>query len=97
MTIVFSSRANHEVRRILEYYAREASAEVAFDFHSELKAIIERIKRWPLSYSLIDPEIRRALLRKFPFQVVFRIEVDERIRILAIRHHKQDSDFGLDG
>ena len=96
MKIVYSSRANRDVRKILEYYTREASAKVAFDFHSELKALTDRIKQWPMTFPLIDPDLRRAILKKFPFQVVYRIEAEKRIRILTIRHHKQNPDLGLD-
>jgi len=96
MTIVFSSRANREVRAILEYYTREAGTEIAGDFHSELEIITHRIKRWPMSFPQIDTAIRRAILRKFPFQVIYRVDADKRIRILAVRHHKQNPDFGLD-
>ena len=96
MKIVFSSRANRDVRTALEYYTRKAGAKVAFRFHSDLKAITERIKQWPMSFPLIDTEIRRAILTKFPFQVVYRIEAEKRIRILAVRHHAQNPDLGLD-
>jgi len=41
MKIIFSSRANREARRILEYYTLEAGAEIAWDFHSELKAVTD--------------------------------------------------------
>jgi plasmid stabilization system protein ParE len=96
MRIVFSSRANREVRKALEYYTRNAGAKVAFRLRSDLKAITERIKRWPMSFPLIDTEIRRAILKKFPFQVVYKIEAEHRIRILAVRHHKQNPDLGLE-
>lgn len=90
MKIIFSSRANREVRQILEYYRREASSEIASRFHSDLKAITDRIKQWPLSFPLLDAEIRRALLGKFPFQVVYKVEAENRIRILAVRHHARN-------
>jgi toxin ParE1/3/4 len=97
MKAIFSSAANRDVRRILEYYSREASAEVALDFQSKLKAVTDRIKHWPQAFPLIDKEVRRAILSKFPFQVVYRIESSDRVRILAVRHHKQNPDPGLYG
>jgi len=96
MKAAFSSGANRDVRRILEYYVREAGADVAQDFHSELKSVIDRIKRWPKAFSVINSDIRRAILRRFPFQVIYSIQSEDQIRILAVRHHKQDQDFGLD-
>jgi len=96
MKAVSSSGANRDIKNILEYYRREANADVAADFHSDLKAIIDRIKAWPESFPLIHDDHRRAILRRFPFQVVYRIQVAEQVRILAIRHHKRHPDFGLD-
>jgi plasmid stabilization system protein ParE len=95
MKVRFSSAANRDVRRTLEYYKREAGAEVAMDFHSELKATIERMKQWPKSFPLIHDELRRAILNRFPYQVVYKIESSSAISVYAIRHHKQHPDFGL--
>jgi plasmid stabilization system protein ParE len=95
MKAVFSSGANHDLKNILEYYRREAGADVAADFHSELMAMADRIKEWPESFPLIGENIRRAIFQRFPFQVVYRMESAALIRILVIRHHKQHPDFGL--
>ena len=96
MKVVFGSGANLDIKNILEYYRREAGADVAADFHSELKAVIDRVKKWPESFPLIGEGLCRAILRRFPYQVVYRVQSADRIRILAIRHHKQHPDFGLD-
>jgi plasmid stabilization system protein ParE len=40
--------------------------------------------------------IRRALLRRFPYSVLYRILDDGTVRILAIRHHKRHPDFGFE-
>ena len=95
MKVRFSSGANSDVRRALEYYTHEAGAEVAMDFHSELVTTIERIKQWPKSFPFIHDELRRAILNRFPYQVVYKIESNTTIGIYAIRHHKQHPDFGL--
>lgn len=96
MKAIFSSAANADVRKILEYYADEVGADVASDFHTELRVSVDRIKQWPKAFPLIDGEIRRMPLRIFPFQVVYKIESMTQIRILAVRHHKQNPGFGLD-
>lgn len=96
MRAIFSSAANGDVRKILEYYAHEVGADVALDFHSELRVSVDRLKQWPKAFPLVDGAIRRTLLRSFPFQVVYKIESATRIRILAVRHHKQNPGYGLD-
>jgi len=97
MKAVFSSGANRDIKKILEYYSVEAGADIAMDFHTEMESTIDRIKLWPKSFSPIGDGFRRAVLRRFPYQVVYRIESADRIRILVIRHHKRTPDFGLDG
>lgn len=94
MRTTFTSAANLDVTNALEYYRREAGVDVAEDFYNELRHAIERIKQWPKSFPTIHPELRRTILRRFPFPVVYAIKAD-RIRILAVRHHRRNPNFGL--
>lgn len=96
MKATFSSGANRDVLRILEYYVRQAGADIAQDFHYELMSVVDRIKRWPKAFSVINSDIRRVVLKRFPFQVFYSIRSKDQIKILAVRHHKQDQSFGLD-
>jgi toxin ParE1/3/4 len=95
MKATFSSRANREIHDIINYYLREASAEVAGDFLNTFRKTIERIKSWPLSYPLIDTKTRRAIISKFPFLVLYQIESPGHVRILAVRHQRQNPDLGV--
>ena len=95
MKAMFSSGASRDVKDILEYYANEAGPDVAMDFHSELSALVERIKEWPKSFPLLREEFHRGLMKRFPFQVIYKIQSAEQIRILTVRHHKRHPDFGL--
>jgi len=96
MKVRFSSGANDDVRRILEYYKREAGSDIARDFYAELDTTIERMKRWPRAFPFVRYELRRAVLKKFPFQIIYKIERLDCLAIYAIRHHRQRADYGLD-
>jgi len=96
MKIRFLSAANQDVRNILDYYLLKAGASVATDFHEDLEEIIERIRRSPHSFPQIDDLRRRALFKRFPYQVIYRVETEDSILIIAVRHDKQHQDFGLD-
>jgi plasmid stabilization system protein ParE len=95
MKAVFSSGANRDVKDIFEYYVNEAGTDVAMDFHSELRELVERIKRWPESFPLLHRDFRRGLMKRFPFQVIYRSASADRIRIVAVRHDKQHPNVGL--
>ena len=61
------------------------------DFANTLDSIIEN----PLIFAAVNG-IRRALLHRFPYSVLYRILDDGTIRILAIRHHKRHPDLGFE-
>lgn len=96
MNVRFSTGANRDVKNILEYIAAEAGSDIAADFHSELQAVVERIKQWPNSFQVIHDELRRAIVGRFPYQVIYDVRPEGQIRLFAIRHHRQRPDFGLD-
>lgn len=95
MKVKFNSRSNGEVRSIAEYYTREAGAERAREFLEELDAIIGRIKLSPQSFPSFGSNIRRAIFNKYPYIIAYEIESDDVIRILTVRHQKQNPDLGL--
>lgn len=57
-------------------------------FILEVEYIVNRIKTNPLEFPICYNNFRKALLRKFPYSVIFRID-DESIYILAIAHQKR--------
>ena len=62
-------------------------------FRAEVIQTIKQIKDRPFLYAEING-VRRALLRHFPFSIVYRILSKDKIRILLIRHHKRQPAFG---
>ena len=88
-------------RRIL--LRREAEAEIAeaiawyeargrglgADFLRAFEAALSAIKRHPQAFPVIFKEARRAMLRKFPYSVIFTVSADE-IIIVACFHAKRN-------
>ena len=78
------------------------SAEIHYDelqpglakaLKAEVFQTIERIRERPFLYAEVNG-VRRALLRHFPFSIIYRILSNDTIRILLIRHHKRHPAFG---
>jgi toxin ParE1/3/4 len=61
----------------------------------EIYAVIDRIRRNPEQYRVVEEEIRRCLVHRFPYSVLFRIVGNDLVRILAIRHHRRHPGYGL--
>jgi toxin ParE1/3/4 len=65
------------------------------EFRSEVYAAIERIRSNPFHFAIVEHDIRRCFVRRFPYGILFRIVNDETLRVLVIRHHRRRPGFGL--
>ena len=93
---IFTSAANRDVKRALDFYKREAGMTVADSFIDHIESKVARILKSPESYRVVTKDLRCADLDRFPYQIVYRIASASTIRIISVRHHKQHPDFGLD-
>ncbi|MGD9561089.1 MAG: type II toxin-antitoxin system RelE/ParE family toxin [Pyrinomonadaceae bacterium] len=95
MKAVLSSAAERDVKRALDYYLREAGADLAADFIDRIEAKVERIKKNPERYRIVAKGLRSVELDRFPYSIVYRIVDKTLVRVTTVRHHKQHPDFGL--
>lgn len=95
MKVVLSSAAERDVKRALDYYLKDAGADVADDFIDRLEAKLDQIKKNPEWYRVVAKGLRSVELDRFPYSIVYRIIDKSLIRVTTIRHHKQHPDFGL--
>jgi plasmid stabilization system protein ParE len=79
--------AQTEAQEIIHWYA-DRDPEAAVQFSIELDEAVERIVENPQLFTRLEDNIRRALLRNYPYAVVYR-ETREETLILAIAHGKR--------
>ena len=63
-------------------------------FLGEVRRVEQLILQFPRAGREIRPGIRRRLLRKFPFSLIYSLEGDD-ILILAVAHHKRRPGYWL--
>ena len=85
--IRFLPEAVEDLLETQRWYGRREPA-LAGDFADAFAAAVERIRRDPRSLPLIHGQIRRLVLRQFPYAVYFREEGSE-ILVIAL-HGRQD-------
>lgn len=61
----------------------------------EVYGAIERITENPQQHRVVENDIRRCFVHRFPYSVLFRVVGADLVRILAVRHHRQHQQFGL--
>jgi plasmid stabilization system protein ParE len=83
----FLPEAVEDLLATQRWYGRLDPA-LAQDFAEAVAAAVERIRRDPRSFPMIHGQIRRLVLRRFPYAVYFR---DQSAEILVIAlHGRQD-------
>jgi plasmid stabilization system protein ParE len=74
----FHSEAAEEYLAATLYYLDKASALVAAAFVAEIEAAIQTLLASPTTWPVIkEPQIRRYLLRRFPYSLYYRWELEQ--------------------
>ncbi len=91
MNIVFHPEVEAEFNAAIDYY-QAIENRLGFDFAVEIQATIERIAAFPKAWTVIDSEIRRSLVRRSPYGVLYAEENDN-IYIIAVMHLHREPDY----
>ncbi|WP_089720771.1 type II toxin-antitoxin system RelE/ParE family toxin [Candidatus Entotheonella palauensis] len=71
-----------------DWYERQRNG-LGREFLLCVEEVIERIRRTPEMYAVTYRDVRRALIRRFPYAIYYRIEVTE-VVVLSILHTRRD-------
>ena len=94
MIVQYHPLTASDLNSAIAYYNQERAG-LGEDFRSEVHAAIDRVLSNPLHFAIVEHDIRRCFVRRFPYAVLFRILNDETLRVLVIRHHRRHPGFGL--
>ena len=88
MPVIIQSEALDDIDEAFRWYdARRPGS--GNEFIAELRRVIARIEGYPESFSVVHRQTRRAVLRRFPYVVYFRI-IDGRAIVVACMHGRRD-------
>jgi plasmid stabilization system protein ParE len=65
------------------------------ELRAEVYAAIEQIRSNPEMFATIENAMRRCLVHRFPYSVLYRIIDTRTVRVLVIRHHRRNPRFGM--
>ena len=91
MKYVFHPEALTEYALAVEFYA-ERDVEVAQAFIDAVEDAIFRIVQSPTRWPVIDEDIRRCLVHKFPYGILYTLEEDF-ISIAAVMHCSREPNY----
>lgn len=93
MKILFSKFAKQELDDAIAYYQTEHPG-LGLVFKNEVKSSLKRISEHPKAWSIEINDVRKALLHRFPYKILYSIEKDC-ILILAIAHQHRKPEYWI--
>jgi plasmid stabilization system protein ParE len=88
--LLLRPEARVDIREALLWYEDQKPG-LGDRLDAELTRLFDRILRSPLQFPEVEQDVRRGLLRKFPYEVYFLLEGDA-IFVLAVLHQRRHPD-----
>ena len=88
MNVLLTLEAEEELIVATRFYATQASTAIGLAFTEEVERACRLLAEQPLIGVVWREPTRRLALRRFPFNLMYRVHGDE-IRVLAIAHQRR--------
>ena len=94
MQIEFIEPASLELDDAIEYYELQFQG-LGKKFFEEILETTELISQFPDLFTRNSEHTRRAVLRKFPFSIIYTL-FNDKIYIIAIAHQNRQPEYWID-
>mgnify|MGYP003958301265 FL=1 len=91
MSFSFHPEAEKELNKAIDYYEK-IEPKLGRDFALEVYSSIQRSVSLPTAWAIINGDIRRSLVSRFPYGILYSKEEDE-IYIIAVMNLHRDPDY----
>ena len=92
--VTYLDPAQEELMAAARYYEKQRSG-LGPRFLEATKELTIRIQENPLSGKVVYKKIRRRLVKKWPYTILYRVDPDE-IAIVAVMHKRRSPDYWHD-
>ncbi|MEX0661113.1 MAG: type II toxin-antitoxin system RelE/ParE family toxin [Balneolaceae bacterium] len=93
MRYSFHPEAEQEFIQSIDYY-EERSPNLGYDFSTEVYSAIQRIIAYPKTWPFIEADIRRTLVKKYPYGILYHYnEENDVVFIVAVMHLHRGPDY----
>jgi len=88
MIIRFTPEADTELAEARQWYAHQRE-DLDLEFMNAVDEALSRIISNPKQYPIVYRNLRRAVVRRFPFAVFYEVAAEE-IEVIAVFHSRRD-------
>ena len=86
--LVFRPEVRDELSEVYRWYESQQPG-LGNDFLEKVDESLDRISQMPESYPVVYRDIRRAVVRRFPYVIYYRI-VSSRVIVTAVFHGRRN-------
>lgn len=91
MRVIYHPEAEKELLEAADYYSTKVSG-LGAELLDEIEGAVEDIRIDPFRFPILEDDIRRSILKRFPYSIYYRV-VGDAVRILVIKHHRRHPDY----
>jgi len=91
MSFSFHPEAEEEFRAAIDYY-EDREAGLGYDFSLEVFTAIQNIITQPNAWPVMEDDVRRCLVNRFPFGVLYSLEPTG-VFVVAVMHQRRRPDY----
>ncbi len=90
--VILAEEAEDEVLEASTFYS-ERSPRLGAEFTEEIERVLALLEAHPEIGTPVREELRRILLRRFPYRLLYRVEED-RVLVLVVAHQHRRPEYG---
>ena len=95
MRVEYHPAVERELELIRNYY-EDRSPGLGREFIDEFERQILRIAATPEKWMVLGRDVRRCLMKRFPYVIYFRRVNPDRIRVTVVKHQRRHPQYGRD-
>lgn len=88
LPLVFHLDVHGEVDAAYRWYEQQRTG-LGDEFLAAVETVFRRLQQVPEAHQIIYKDVRRALPRRFPYSVFYRVHAD-RVEVVAVQHSHRD-------
>ena len=88
LPITFHRAARTEYHKAIDWYEAQRQG-LGDEFEEEVQFVLDRIAAVPELHQCVLNDIRRGVVRRFPYTVFYRVKAN-RIRVIAVFDNRRD-------
>lgn len=94
MRIEYHPAVAGELEEVRDFY-NSRSPGLGAEFVNEFERQIMRIAAMPERWMVVHRDIRRSLMKRFPYVIFFRWIAGNCIRVTVVKHEKRHPSYGI--